>query len=335
MQNIQTELGSQPQIRGWPLGYLMEPIGWAGQQLARLAGEDPASLTGLLSISKARMHVIALVLAQAQETDLSISLADLLGQRLGDVLVRLRPAVPAGLKGVVRRLPNRVLNPGSYRLLLSLMADPDVARLLAHGPEIDDRRLQALADTPPALRPVAMATMEGELDALVGLTESLAWLAARRTETSDEGLIADLAGRRQPRQLVARLRRLVEDLPVPQIGPPDVVGAARRIDSPPEVRQLAKAWRNCLVTFQHRIDDGRCVVYRWPAPVGPALALVERHGRLGWFLEQVKGPNNRDLPAEALEVVEDEFAGAGVPAVRLAAPLEALIAQAGERRFFD
>jgi len=334
MQHTQIIFDAQATVLAAQLGYLMEPMGWAGRQLARLAGEGPAALAGLLMLSKARMHVIAFVLAQLDSEAAPPPLEDLCRQRLGDLLERLGPTGP-GLKGIIKRLPDRVLSAAGYRLILELIGDADVARLLAHGPEIDDRRLQALADTPPALRPVVMTAMEGELESMVGLEDGLRWLAGRGFSTGYEALLADLASRKQPRQLVARLRRLVEDLPLPQIELPGTVGPAQRIDSPAEVRQIAKAWRNCLVTFQHRIDDGRCTVYRWPAPDGPALAVVERHGRLGWFLEQVKGPDNKDPPAEALKTIEAEFVEAGLPPVRLIAPLEALIDAAGERRFLD
>jgi hypothetical protein len=278
------------------------------------------------------MHVIAFVLANQRGPP--VTTEDLCQRRLSDLLEELGAGAPA-LKGVIKRLPNRVLAADSYRLILALMADADVARLLSHGPKLDDRRLRALADTPPVLRPVVMSTMEVDLEAVAGLADGLRWLANRQSGASYDALLADLAGRKQPRQLVARLKRHVEDLPLPQSGPPDTVGQARRLDSPAEVRRLARAWRNCLVTFQHRIDDGRSAVYRWPAPSGPALALVERHGRLGWFLEQVKGPDNQDLAAGALTTIEDSFREAGLPSSRIAAPIEALIDAAGERRFLD
>src|SRR3569832_383792 len=331
MQNIQTELGERAQTQGWPLGYLMEPMGWAGQQLARLAVKEPAAIAGFLSLSKARMHVIAFVLAQANGEVGRVPLEDLCRRRLSELLEMLGPTAPA-LRGVIKRLPGRVLTRDGYRLILELMADAEIARLLAHGPEINDRRLQSLADTPPALRRVVMSTMVVDLDSLIGLADGLRWLAGRGYPSGYEALVGDLASRSQPRQLIARLRRHIEDLPLPESDPPSAVGPARRIESPSEVRQIAKAWRNCLVTFQHRIDDGRSAVYRWPGPLGPALALAERHGRFGWFLEQVKGPANQDVPAHARKTIEDAFWEAGLPPVRLIAPLEALIEAVGERR---
>jgi hypothetical protein len=334
MQNIQTELGQRAPIQGWPLGYLMEPMGWAGQQLVRLVEKEPAALAGFFSLSKARMHVIAFVLAHADGMAVSASFEELCRRRLSDLLEMLGPTAPA-LKGVIKRLPGRVLTPDGYRLILELMADAEIARLLAHGPEIDDRRLKALADTPPELRRVVMSTMEVDLDSVFGLADGLRWLAGRGCFGGYEALLTDLAGREQSRQLIARLKRHVEDLPLPGNEPPDAVGPARRIESPSEVRQIAKAWRNCLVSFQHRIDDGRSVVYRWHGPPGPALALAERHGRFGWFLEQVKGPSNQDLPAQARKAIEDAFSDAGLPPARLVAPLEALMDAAGERRYLD
>ena len=105
---------------------LMEPMGWAGQQVARLAGGEPAALAGFLSLSKARMHVIAFVLAHAD----------------GRPLCAARRPVPAAARRASGKARDRAraegshqatsrpgASPSGYRLILELMADADTVRL--------------------------------------------------------------------------------------------------------------------------------------------------------------------------------------------------------------
>jgi hypothetical protein len=77
-----------------------------------------------------------------------------------------------------------------------------------------------------------------------------------------------------------------------------------RVDRVNEVETLGRAWRNCLGAYGSAIDAGRCAVYLWEAEK-PAVCLVGRHGRLGWFLDEVKGPQNIEIEAEqrVLQVV--------------------------------
>jgi hypothetical protein len=97
-----------------------------------------------------------------------------------------------------------------------------------------------------------------------------------------------------------------------------------RVDRVNEVETLGRAWRNCLGAYGSAIDAGRCAVYLWEAEK-PAVCLVGRHGRLGWFLDEVKGPQNIEIEAEQLQVIGAAFAGVGVPGSRVVCAIENII----------
>ena len=42
---------------------------------------------------------------------------------------------------------------------------------------------------------------------------------------------------------------MIDALPLPDVMPPAQVAAACRLDSPAEIRSLARKWRNCLEGF--------------------------------------------------------------------------------------
>jgi hypothetical protein len=117
----------------------------------------------------------------------------------------------------------------------------------------------------------------------------------------------------------------VEGLPLPERGPPARVGPADRIDKPDAIRGIAKVWHNCLADYLGHIEDGRCAAYQWLAPPGPIIALVQRHGRFGWFLEQIGSANNGEIAQSTREMIKSVFHGIGIPSAALVEPVEALL----------
>jgi hypothetical protein len=136
--------------------------------------------------------------------------------------------------------------------------------------------------------------------------------------------VADLLSVAQYGQLAAKLGDWVDDLPLPESVPPAIVGPARRLDRPGDVCALAKKWKNCLSDYVPAIDSGECAVYFWEDAEMPAACLVRRHGRLGWFLEESKGPRNADLEPDKLEIIATTFADVGVMTSRAISGIENL-----------
>jgi hypothetical protein len=160
---------------------------------------------------------------------------------------------------------------------------------------------------------------------LNGLTAGLQFLVSRGVATNVDELVAKLARVTAWPQLAAMVEAWVGMLPLPETMPPATVGNGRRLDRVDKVCCLGKEWRNCLATYGGAIDAGRSAVYLWEEAARPAACLVERHGRLGWFLDQVKGPANIEVEPDQLQVIGAAFAGVGVPGSRVVATIERII----------
>jgi hypothetical protein len=57
----------------------------------------------------------------------------------------------------------------------------------------------------------------------------------------------------------------------------------------------------------------------------PAACLINRHGRLGWLLDEVKGPRNSEVEPEQFAVIGDAFADVGVPSSQVVCAIENII----------
>ena len=91
------------------------------------------------------------------------------------------------------------------------------------------------------------------------------------------------------------------------------IGLARQPNSVSEIRALATRWQNCLREYISSVNSGRCAIYVWNNETTPATCLVRRYGRLGWFLDDVKGPRNAEIDTLNLEIINRFFAEAKIP----------------------
>lgn len=298
-------------------GYLFTPFGWAAVPVAAMIQSEPRLLPHVFELDRQRMHVIALALAHI-DGDPAPALAPVLFRAsVRDVLRRVLGQSPHGIKRLIRRLPSSVLSPQGYRRLIELLDNSQCGKLLHHldQVEITNSIVRVLYDLPVELRPVLTGVMQfiEPIETLEHLPQALRWLAERGAAASWDDLIADLAGQTQPAQLVARLTKLVAELPLPHTLPPARIGKARRIDRAVDICALAKAFKNCLAGYTRQIDAGACAIYLWQDAIAPAACLVTRQGRLGWCLSEALGPGNAKLGATQLQQITAAFADATIP----------------------
>jgi hypothetical protein len=302
-------------------GYLLRPFGWAGTPVALVVSAYPTLLPDLFGITRERMHLVALALAHVEApTSLDIASLFIRGSPR-EVLQRVLGRCPPGIKRALKHLPSQVLRQQSYRLLIQVLDDSDSARVLHHASSIDDLAVKALAALPPPLRrlPLALSDWAWKLN---GFADSLQFLVSRRAGVSFDDLVAQLATVTPRPQLTAMIRGWVQHLPLPETIPPASIGNARRLDSSEELSSLARTWRNCLGSYTGAIDAGHCAVYLWEDVTRPVACLTRRHGRLGWFLDEIKGPRNVEIEPDQLEVIAAAFAHVGVPRSRVVSALE-------------
>ena len=298
-------------------GYLMAPFGWAAKPLAAMLEADPSLHSALFTLSRPRMHLIALALAHwPGEIDTPFARL-VIGGALPAVLDAVLGRRPDGLKRALGHLPFGVLPRASYQHLVELLEEPATSKLIYHLDSVRPEYLGLLHSIPASLRRIAAGAIGDLRVKPEGLVDGLRFLAARGAAPTFEALVADLAAIRQPAQFIARIGKLVQELPLPESIPPARVGEARRLDGVAEICRLAKRWKNCLAGgYLDAVNDGRAAVYFWPHVGAPAACLVTRHGRLGWALEDAKGPENVDLPADRWDEIYRAFAAAGIPTIR-------------------
>jgi len=300
-----------PASRPFTSGFLFSPIGWLKDWAEAAIAEEPALLVDLCAITHSRMHLIALALSHleiAQQCDMAPLL---LRGRARDILDRALGCRPRGLKRALSNLSADVLSPEGYRRLVSLLDDPIASKYLAHATFIDDDDLQTLGSIPIALRPAIIPS--GQASPRGRIADGLHFLVMRGAAPDFETLVDELRTCRQPGQLSARIKAMIDNFPLPEALPPARIGQALRLDNRAELCALARKWRNCIERlYLESVDEGRCAIYLWDDPQHPAVCAVERHGRIGWFLTEARGPRNSAVDPEALCRIELTFADAGI-----------------------
>ena len=289
--------------------FLLEPLGWVREPLGAIIQIEPRLLEPLVKIDRARMHLLALGLAYARK-DITPALAFLLLERSRQEIVEtIFGYRPTGLDRILRHLPDKVLSAHTYRKLIDLLNDGATATFLHHSKAITEAKLIGLHNLPSALRRPAVMMMLDRVDGRDGLVDGLRFLAAR-AGLSFEIVAAEIGALGQPNQVAAKIRALVEALPLPAALPPVEIGPFRRIDCAGQIRALAKAWRNCLAECLCGVNDGSYAIYlsdRWQV-----VCLVARYGRMGWLLAQAKGPHNSAVEADRLTQIYVAFTDVGV-----------------------
>jgi hypothetical protein len=303
-------------------GFLLTPFGWAALPLALVVSAYPSLLVDLFGVTRERMHLIALALAHVEPPRSFETASLLIRGSTREVLQRVLGRWPMGIKRALKHLPPQVLQRQNYHRLVDLF---ESAKVLHHIAKIDDLAVQVFAELPPSLRrplPLALSDWARKLN---GFAQTLEFLVARGLNHSFDDLVQQLATVTARPQLRAMMRGWVESLPLPETIPPAWIGNARRLDNGKEIRSLARIWRNCLGSYTEDIDAGACAIYLWDDADRPAACLARRHGRLGWFLDEVKGPRNSDLDQDQVEVIATAFARVGVPRNGIASTIENII----------
>ncbi|MBR0689875.1 hypothetical protein JQ594_28460 [Bradyrhizobium manausense] len=294
-----------------PPGFLLEPFRWAIPTITTMLRDQPRYLSDLIHLSQTRMHLIGVALAHL-DIDLDPRLAEILFRGPAEAVLEASIGhQPTGLKRAVRVMPNFMIEAESYRALVRLLGEPQAARLLYHTFEIRDSTIRAMNNVPVPLR-AALFSLHENIGDMSSFAEGLRCVALRTGRLTFDQLVTELARARQPHQLLARLKSIVDTLPLPDALPPPQVQYAKRIDSGRQLRQLAKKWGNCLGSYIWNVEHGQCAIYVWRHAGLEAACSVTRCGRLGWFLDEVKGPENSELEPQDIERIQAAFKCAGI-----------------------
>ena len=214
--------------------FLLAPLGWINDRLGNAIAAKPALLAALVTIGKARMHLVGLALAHLKDeitADLALVLLRSAHKAVLDLSLGHRPA---GLYRVLTHLPPTVLDAEIYRNLVDLLVDPSTAKLLHQSASIDASTITNLCALPAPLRRPAIMTILDRIEPRNEFVAALRFLASRAALPFDT-LATQLGSLDQPEQIAAKIKQLVETLPLPEPSLPIIIGSFRRIDCAAEI----------------------------------------------------------------------------------------------------
>ncbi len=286
-----------------------------------MASLEPKLMRHLLEADQRRLHVLAFVLAHAPSPKAEGTLAHILATWSSRKMVGwCVDNVPEGLIGALGRLGSDVMPPSDYRRLLKIVRDPARGRLLRHRRPIWPSDIVILDELPDALcRQPILEAFDGDFEWLRGFTLAFSSL---RDRTDIEARLAQVTSSAGCRSVV---REIAESLPPPPYHPPQQVRSWKRIDDPRELRRLGRKLTNCIGDYTDRVRDGLAAVYLSVEGDEPIVCVAVRMGRLGWFVDDMKVSDNRDVPVTTKPEIVSEFLKAGMPPSAAANALFALI----------
>lgn len=300
-----------PSATDKPPGFLLEPFGRAIPIIVATLQSNPEYVSDFLYLSRTRMHLIGMGLAHIHDIP-DAGLAETFFRKpAGRILDEIIGHRPTGLKRAIGHMPDYMMQAETYRALVQLLAEPVTARMIHHADRIYDSKIRMITDVPGPLR-ATIFSMHRDIEDMSSFLAGLRCIALRRGRSSLDELVSELASARQPDQFVARLKSIVDSLPLPDALPPTRVQYARRIDSGIELSDLGKRWQNCLDRYVWDMEHGRCSIYLWQHAGVQAACEVTRCGRFGWFLNEVRGPGNARIEGPDMDDIRKAFESAGI-----------------------
>src|ERR1035441_1073934 len=206
--------GSKTTDRWRRPGFLLEPLGWVQDWLAKAFEAEPTLVELLFDLDQSRMHLTALALAH-MTGEVTPDLALILLQGSRKTILNLSVGHrPVGIDRVLSHLPPKVLAAEIYRKLVDLLDDPVPAKFLHHTGSITDLLITGIHRLPADLRTVAIMAMFNQIDDMIWFVDGLRFLASR-TGLPFESLANQIGALGQPDQVAAKITQVVDGLPLP------------------------------------------------------------------------------------------------------------------------
>ena len=317
-------------LRAYRPGFLLGPLGWLGERLSASLVREPEFLAVLFALEPYAMHLLGI--AMAHDCDES-PLTPLFRQAPRALVEQALGHWPEGLDRLLQVLPAKALSLEEYRAIPQLLSDKPTAKFLQHQRAVDGTMIAGLTALPHVLRRPAIFKLFNQLERMDRFIQGLRFLSHLANVPFDH-LVGELGALDQSDQIIARIAYLVESLPLPSTLPPPFVGVFSRIDRVTAIRSVAKTWHNCLAECLHSVNNGTAAVYQTENGEAPAIAFLLRFDRLGWQLNQIKGPKNIDIETSHLSRHHNAFLEAGIPTSPDVAAIKDLVLRARWPRGF-
>ncbi len=298
----------------------------AGEFASHIARAWPAPHAEFLAAPAARRHLACMALALGQ--DLAPLSGLLIAGRLRRAIAAAAPEGPPGLERALSRLGEVAWAPADYRSLLTLLAQPQAAKLLRHAASIAPDLVRRLAALPPALSHAVTLALTLDEPALAAVVEAHAAIAFRIGPNAARACADRWAQAASVQALVAAVRR---DLyPEPARPPFPATARLKPLATKAALFEVAGRYRNCLASEIPDAASGWSAYYEWLGPPG-AVVEIQRDSVFGWRLEQVRLADNAGMAESDRDGLLDELALLGVHVGRSGWELGGALANADAR----
>jgi hypothetical protein len=289
--------------------YPMAYVPGSSSVLSLLAGEFTPEILSIwgeyrvheyLAAPDQRRHVWHCWLALRREGDFSVSVDptyQVLTLTRSNAIIRDGyGCCPNGLLSALSRLGAEARRPEFYPALAGILTGGgEVAKLIHHSKEIDDRTVFALSSIPgdPTGRRIAEALLNRSVPEI--WLGSLIWMIGRlRVALPDQDIEQTILSSTSP---IRTTQRLISELPYP--APPfPMIDLLEPVTTAAHLASLAHEFGNCLTDRQRSMEAslavqaGRQYFYHWRGEQ-PVLLAFSRFGNLGWTLREACGRRNQ------------------------------------------
>ncbi len=308
--------------------FLLRPLGWVFDFVKEAIEQDPAILIDLVQLDKPGLHRLALGLAQTpREATRDVMAAILSGGTQAEPIFRTTYNEVA-IARLLIKLPDEVMALENYGRLIELVEDKVVYKYLRHAPAINEPTIAGLYSLSPKLRNFAVIMLLEKLDGMKTFVDGLR-IISQRANLPFEAIESHLNCLRQPEQVAAKIKELVDQMPLPSIVPPAEVGGFRRLDNPTEIRSIGKIWHNCIAEWLYEINSGTAALFL--SDQLQTICLLSRYGRLGWFFNQARGPGNATVEPARLHAIHHTFEQNGFPSATCIEAISLILARKSRR----
>jgi hypothetical protein len=274
---------------------LLKLTGPAAPAIQALAAKRPLVARRLVSWTPSYAHALSIFLQAKRAVDAeSAKQLFAANPRFEDAstLDLLRSAGfshPDRLVVLLDRLTNRLALLHEYRRWEPLMLDKHVAGFITSmRTQLTPRKLDALIELEPDLRSARIMKQVRSKDDVMALDVIVAWVCRHCPAASP----ADV--RQSLRSTKSDIDDWLEEwLMTAQLPPPPFPGTNLLVPlrTGADIKHAAQEFRNCLNSLLQDAVTGRIAFYVWQGKE-PAVVSLKPLGRVGWMVDDIKGPKN-------------------------------------------
>jgi hypothetical protein len=215
---------------------------------------------------------------------------------------------PERLVMLLDRLTNRLALLHEYRRWEPLMLDKHVAGFVtSNRTQLTARKLDALSLLSPDRRSQRIMKLTISKDDVMALNVIVDWVCRHCRAASPADIRLSLRSTKSDIDDWLEEWLIDAELPAPPFPGSDLLVPLR---TGVEIKHAAQEFRNCLNSLLQDAVTGRVAFYVWQ---GKELAVVSLKplGRIGWMVDDIKGPKNAGISALTRRQISAEVSAWG------------------------